>query len=423
MTDTSETEQALGATNAIVARVAPIVKAKDVKYVRFSAPDLDAMQTFVEDFGLVVAHRSDDLLISRGLEASPYLHVVHRGPAKFLGWAFEVDSADDLQRLAAQVEGCSPVHPIPGVEGELGGGERVHFIEPATGFVFEAVHGQTADELPSRRGRIVYNHGGVYERQGELQDIGGNRRPNLADPGPPEIRRLGHCVVAVPVGAHQTLMRFLAETFGMLVSDAAEVNVPPGAEHAVPPQLFEALQELDTPVMAQFMRMDRGDDYTDHHSVFVLPLLDPRAANAEGAIEAQLSHVSFEVFSMDDVMRGHSSLRARAAEGRRYALAWGVGRHVYGSQVYDYWFDPFGHVHEHMCDGDRVDSSFGPNVYDLNTLGPNGANQWGPTVQESTVANLDGPQCAPYFSDLPDDVRSSLLSRDLSDLADVIDGL
>lgn len=400
-----------------------LTKAHDVAYVRFAAPDLDIMQTFVEDFGLQVVHRDDDVLYSRGLEGTPFLHVVHRGPAKFLGFAFEMAAEEDLQTLADSIPGCSPVHDIGGIEGELGGGKRVQFVEPLSGFVFEAVHGQSAEPIVPRRNRIAYNHAGVHERQGELQDVSGNRRPNLADPGPPEILRLGHVVMCLPVGPHQKMMQFLSDTFGMLVSDAAEINIPPGAEHAVPPQLFDALQQCESTMMAQFMRMDRGDDYTDHHSVFVLPLMDPRAAQSDGRLDAQLSHVSFEVFSMDDVMRGHTSLRARQKEGRRYALAWGVGRHVYGSQVYDYWHDPYGHVHEHMCDGDQVDASFGPNVYDLSTLGPNGANQWGPTVEESGVFNLDGPQCAPYFQDLPDEVRASLVSRDLGELQSVIDAL
>ena len=40
----------------------PLVKAKDVTYVRLSAPDLDLMEQFVGDFGLVVVHRDDDSL-------------------------------------------------------------------------------------------------------------------------------------------------------------------------------------------------------------------------------------------------------------------------------------------------------------------------------------------------------------------------
>ncbi len=399
----------------------PVVKAKDVAYVRFSAPDLDLMQQFVEDFGLVVVHRDDDVLISRGIEASPYLHVVHRGPAKFVGFAFEVDSSADLRALADAVGGCSPVHDIPGVEGELGEGQRVHFVDPIAGFVIEAVHGQRADPLPPERAAPIYNQGGAYHRVGSLQDVAGNRRPSKADPGPPQILRLGHCVLAVPPGAHQRMMDFLADTFGLIVSDATEIDLSPDADPPLHPKLAAAFENCETNVMTQFMRMDRGDDFTDHHSVLVFPLLDRRATQADGTVDAQLSHCAFEVFSIDDVFRGHMSLRAKAEAGRPYAVAWGVGRHVYGSQVYDYWYDPYGHVHEHMVDGDKVNADFGPNVYDFFSLGDNGGNQWGPTVDGTGVHNLDGPQRAPHFVDLEEVDKASVLSRDLSELAHVID--
>ena len=30
----------------------------------------------------------------------------------------------------------------------------------------------------------------------------------------------------------------------------------------------------------------------------------------------------------------------------------GIGRHILGSQIFDYWQDPWGDKHEHYCDGD-----------------------------------------------------------------------
>ena len=62
----------------------------------------------------------------------------------------------------------------------------------------------------------------------------------------------------------------------------------------------------------QFMHMDRGEDYSDHHSVFVLPFRDPPPSG-----EAQFHHVSFELQSIDDVFKGHMSFRKRVEEGRR----------------------------------------------------------------------------------------------------------
>ena len=402
----------------------PITKARDVAYVRFSAPDLDLVEQFVRDFGLVVVHRNENILISRGLMSAPFVHVVHRGPAKFIGYAFAMDDEADLHALAESVPGCSPVHDINGVEGELGRGKRVHFIEPSSGVVLEAVHGQQADAIAPARERLRYNHAGKYEREGVLQDVANNRRPNSADPGPPEIMRLGHVVLTMPFGPHLEFLRCLSETFGMVKSDGVELNVPPGAEDKFPPPLLQAFKQHGSNLMAQFMRMDRGENYTDHHSTLVLAILDPRAIPpGSDTINAQLSHCAFEVFSIDDVLRGHDSLRAKQKRGRRYSLAWGVGRHTYGSQVYDYWYDPYGHVHEHWCDGDRVDISFDPPVLDFSELGENGGNQWGPTVEESTVKNLDGPQTSPFYKELPGDVQASLITRDPADIQDIIDAI
>ncbi len=117
------------------------------------------------------------------------------------------------------------------------------------------------------------------------------------------------------------------------------------------------------------------------------------------------------------------SLREKADAGRPYAIAWGVGRHVYGSQVYDYWHGPYGHVHEHMVDGDKLNADVSPNIYDLSSLGDNGGNQWGPTVVGTGIQNIDGPQRAPHFADLSESDRASILSRDLTEPAHVIDQL
>jgi hypothetical protein len=41
---------------------------------------------------------------------------------------------------------------------------------------------------------------------------------------------------------------------------------------------------------------------------------------------------------------------------------WGVGRHLLGSQVYDYWCDPWGRVHERWADTDRLNARSGSNL-------------------------------------------------------------
>jgi len=46
----------------------------------------------------------------------------------------------------------------------------------------------------------------------------------------------------------------------------------------------------------------------------------------------------------------------------KYEHMWGIGRHLLGSQVYDYWADPWGRVHEHWADSDRFNIRNGSNL-------------------------------------------------------------
>ena len=96
-----------------------MIKVRDIAFVRFGAPDLDAMERFTEDFGLVTTERSEDSLYCRGTDPEPYVHVTERGEPGFRGVAFEAASAADLEKAAA-LEGASPVEPLEGP----GGGRR-----------------------------------------------------------------------------------------------------------------------------------------------------------------------------------------------------------------------------------------------------------------------------------------------------------
>ena len=78
------------------------IKIQDVAFVRFYAPDLDAMEAFLNEFGMVRAERSRDTLYMRGLDADPFLHVTHQGEAGFAAVALEAASVEDLRALASE---------------------------------------------------------------------------------------------------------------------------------------------------------------------------------------------------------------------------------------------------------------------------------------------------------------------------------
>jgi hypothetical protein len=62
-------------------------------------------------------------------------------------------------------------------------------------------------------------------------------------------------------------------------------------------------------------------------------------------------HCSFEVQDIDSIMGAHDYLADRG-----YRLDCGVGRHLLGSQIFDYWEDPWRRVHEHWTDTDVLNA-------------------------------------------------------------------
>jgi catechol 2,3-dioxygenase-like lactoylglutathione lyase family enzyme len=301
-----------------------MIKVQDIAYARFAAPDLDAMQRFLGDFGLVVTARSDEALYARGTDPSPYLHVSERGEAGFRGIAFEAASADDL-RGAASLDGASPVEKLDAP----GGGQRVRFSDP-DGFGVEVVHGRERLPALAVRGAAPLNRGSQRQRLGALQRV---------EAGPACVKRLGHA--ALRVRDFRRTEAWYKSRFGFVSSDEVYLGAPEN-------------------VLAAFMRCDRGPVHVDHHSLVCVGVGDG---------DLGLDHVAFEVEDFDAVMLGHDHLKHAGYEHRM-----GVGRHVLGSQVYDYWRDPWGNVLEHFTDGDLLNDSHATGRHDpAAALG----SQWG----------------------------------------------
>jgi catechol 2,3-dioxygenase-like lactoylglutathione lyase family enzyme len=290
-----------------------MIKVEDIAYVRFSAPDLKEMERFLTDFGLVVSSRGDDVIYARGTDPAPYLHVTERGDAGFRGVAFQAASAADLE-AAARIEGASAVEKIDAP----GGGQRVRFTDP-DGYAIEVVYGR--EELPALpvRSAAPLNRGSERARLGDLQ------RP---EKGPACVKRLGHAVIRV--SDFRASEEWYKSRFGFVTSDEVYLGDPEN-------------------VITAFLRCDRGEAYSDHHSLLCV-----------GVGGVGFDHAAFEVEDIDAVFLGHDQLKQGGYEHHA-----GIGRHVLGSQVFDYWRDPWGHVLEHFSDGDllnqdHVAGSFGP---------------------------------------------------------------
>ena len=89
--------------------------------------------------------------------------------------------------------------------------------------------------------------------------------------------------------------------------------------------------------------------YKSHFGFLTSDANEEEAGDLTGAFKGPptFGHAAFEVRDLDDLMAGHNYL-----ESRGHKPAWGVGRHVLGSQVFDYWSDPWGNTLEHQTDGD-----------------------------------------------------------------------
>jgi hypothetical protein len=87
------------------------------------------------------------------------------------------------------------------------------------------------------------------------------------------------------------------------------------------------------------------------------------------------------VQDIDDVFIGHEHLVGTG----KYEHMWGIGRHLLGSQVYDYWADPWGRVHEHWADTDRLNVHNGGNLISAEE---GLKSQWGTRPPEKFIGHV-----------------------------------
>ena len=83
-------------------------------------------------------------------------------------------------------------------------------------------------------------------------------------------------------------------------------------------------------------------------------------------------HSAYQVCDLDALAAGGEHLTDRG-----YFRSWGIGRHIQGSQIFDYWRDPDGFLVEHFTDGDMFDNTVQPGWAPLTA---SGLAQWGPPV-------------------------------------------
>ncbi|MEU9992825.1 VOC family protein [Streptomyces sp. NPDC048045] len=316
----------------------PVIKVADLAWLEFEKPDLDRAEVFARDFGFAIAARTQHELWLRGTFAGSPCMVIRRGSAsRFLGPAFRAAERADVDRLAAAVGHTVRDIDVPG------GGRSVALFDPS-GLPVRVVH--CAEPLPALPGQepLILNFGSDHRRTNATQ------RPPRE---PSRIQRLGHVVLETRTFA-RTLEWYL-DTLGMIVSDF----------------LFLDGQRERGPTMA-FIRCDQASTPVDHHTLAL------HLGPGTGYV-----HSAYQVTDLDAIAAGGEYLAERG-----YQRSWGIGRHIQGSQLFDYWRDPDRFMLEHFADGDLFSCDLEPGWAPMSA---SGLAQWGPPVTRDFLGTNPSP--------------------------------
>lgn len=316
----------------------PLIKVADLAWLEFEKPHLDQAEVFARDFGFAVAARTEGELWLRGTFAGSPCMVIRRGrTSRFIGPAFRAAERADLDRLARATS--STVRDI----GVPGGGQSVALLDPS-GLPVRVVH--CAEQLPAlaEQEPLILNFGTDHRRTNATQ------RPPRE---PSRIQRLGHVVLETRVFA-RTLDWYL-DTLGMIVSDF----------------LFLDGQRGRGPTMT-FIRCDQGSVAVDHHTLAL------HLGPGTGYV-----HSAYQVTDLDAIAAGGEYLAERG-----YKRSWGIGRHIQGSQLFDYWRDPDHFMLEHFADGDLFSCDLEPGWAPMSA---SGLAQWGPPVTRDFLGTSPSP--------------------------------
>jgi catechol 2,3-dioxygenase-like lactoylglutathione lyase family enzyme len=330
-----------------IERREPIIAADALTYILFSKADLELQQRFLLDFGMVLAERSHDALYMRGTGPLPYFYVAYdrqqqkrklgkAAKTGYLGIGFSVRTQADLERIRQAMR-----TPVEAVDGP-GGGQRVRLHDP-DGFIVDVVWGREyCERIPTPSSSTPVNTPSQKLR------INQTVRPPLR---PSPVERIGHCVLSV--SNFKQSMDWYMTHLGLIPTDV------------------QCLED-GTPALS-FNRLDRGEEPADHHTLVLAQNVAPH-----------YMHSAYETLDLDSIGQGQQYLAWRG-----WKHFWGIGRHILGSQIFDYWLDPEGEELEHYADGDVFDASFETRYHPLDI---GGLWAWGDDVPKSMRPRLSVKQ-------------------------------
>lgn len=312
----------------------PRIRLNKCSFVVYYHVDLEKAERFFLDFGMEVADRTKDgsEIFFKGYGPDPFVYIARQAEGQrssFGGAAYLVENRQELLK-ATSVPGATDIR----IFDAPGGGEIVTLHDPA-GFPVHLVYGQKPKPIEQMDlKKLEVNYEDMKPRKGRFHRF---------EPGPAPVHKWGHYGVTYPDGTFQEMYDWYTRRLALAPSDFVYDGEKP---------------------ITVFFHIDRGEDYTDHHAFFF--------KRTRPGLKPHVAHAAFEVHDFDVQHLGHDFLTSKG-----YNLCWGVGRHVLGSQVFDYWFDTSGFMVEHYADGDLVNKD---TPVSHEQAGPHTLAIWGPPV-------------------------------------------
>jgi len=283
-------------------RPAAFGRAIELAFLRWQKRSLAPTERFWRDFGLHIVSSTPDRLVARAAGTAPCVAIAEPGQDdRFVGPAFRM--SDDT-RLAIYVERLGatwlPPDAIPG------GGRGVALRDPSGRSVW-LIQGQARVEpMPVRRPTTL-----LANTPQQARRVNRTVRTPIE---PAQVVKLGHVVLQTLDFAG--MAQWYLQVLGLIPTDVQHL--------------------ADGSPNLAFCRLDLGDVPADHHTLVLV-----------GGIEEKYEHSAYEVVDIDALGQGQQVLRAAG-----HSHMWGIGRHLLGSQLFDYWRDPEGFELEHYADGD-----------------------------------------------------------------------
>ncbi|KAL2859645.1 Glyoxalase/Bleomycin resistance protein/Dihydroxybiphenyl dioxygenase [Aspergillus pseudodeflectus] len=290
-------------------------------WVHYGHTDLNKAHQFLIDFGFTECSRTSNppRIFYRGYNDQPLLYISEQTDRPiFFGGSLEAATLEDLER-ASKLPGAGPIR-----DSDFPGGGKVVTIFDPENIPINVIYGyEVVENGQPPKGANALNNAqrddDAKPRRGTFQRI-----PR----GPAPVYKLGHF-------GHKAADISLVSSWYMTHFNLRAVDV-----QANP---FNPAED-----MAVFYHIDLGPHYSDHHAFF-------HFAFFPGQKSPGPHHASFEVHDFDVQQQGHYHLLSRG-----YSQMWGVGRHLLGSQIFDYWYDTDGFTIEHYTDGDVVNDQNAP---------------------------------------------------------------